>query len=252
MLGNLAFTLYEVFGYLLPGSVVFVGFVLIYWTLFVPALPLGAASFNPGLGTWSAVALTSYLLGHAAQAVGNMIFHGAEKSALTPNAGAAPAWMRERAQEEAGEILKVKPTQLEPRWVFRTLDEYALQTGKDGDRDMFVYREGFYRGTALSLCFLSAALLVRMFSPNASIQFTKGLFQISRIELLVTGVIVGGIGYLFVRRYQRFAEYRITRAILSALVIRKAAVDQASVAPGSGPTSSNPGQILENGKTTPS
>ena len=97
---------------------------------------------------------------------------------------------------------------------------HDVQTGKEGDREIFVYREGFYRGTALSLLLLSAALLVRMFVPGASIRFTKGLFQLSFWEPLITAVITGGVGYLFVRRYQRFAEYRITRAVLAALVVQ--------------------------------
>ncbi len=249
MIGNLTFTLYEIFGYVFPGGIAFLAFAVLFWAFFVPAVPLGIATFQPGLVTWVSVIVASYVLGHASQAVSNIIFHGAEKSALASETGTAPSWMRERAQEEAGEILKVKSSQLDPGWVFRTLDEYGLQTGKAGDRDMFVYREGFYRGTAVSLFFLCAALLVRLFSPGASIQFTKGLFRVSCMELLATAIIVGGAAYMFVRRYRRFAEYRITRAILAALVIRKAAVDQASVAPGSGPTSSNPSQVSQTGKT---
>lgn len=248
-MGNFTFTLYEIFGYVFPGGMAFLAFAVLFWAIFVPTVPLGVATFQPGLVTWVSVIVASYVLGHASQAVGNIIFHGAEKSALASETGTAPSWMRQRAQEEAGEILKVKSSQLDPGWVFRTLDEYALQTGKDGDRDMFVYREGFYRGTAVSLFFLSAALLVRLFSPCASIRFTKWLFHVSSMELLGTAIIVGGVGYMFVRRYRRFAEYRITRAILAALVIRKASVDQASAAPTSGPTSSNPSQVSQTGKT---
>ena len=248
-MGNFTFTLYEVFGYVFPGGIAFLAFIILYWAFVVPCVPLGIATFQPGLVTWVSVVAASYVLGHASQAVGNMIFHGAENSALASETGTAPSWMRQRAQEEAGEILKVNSSELDPRWVFRTLDEYALQTGKDGDRDMFVYREGFYRGTAVSLFFLSATLLVRLLSPGASIRFTKWVFNVSWIELLATAIIVGGVGYMFVRRYRRFAEYRITRAILAALVIRKAVVDQTSVAPSSGPTSSNPSQGPQTGKT---
>ena len=218
---NFSFTLYEVFGYVFPGGIALLAFVVLYWAFFVPGVPLGIATFQPGLVTWVSVIAASYVLGHAAQAVGNIFFRGPEKSALASETGGAPQWMRESAQRVAGEILKVSSVHLEPRWIFRALDEYALQIGKDGDRDMFVYREGFYRGTTLSLFFLSAALLVRLFVPGASIQFTKGLFHISFLELFVTAVITGGIGYLFVRRYQRFAEYRITRAVLAALVVHK-------------------------------
>jgi len=222
-MGNLAFTLYEVFGYVLPGGITFLAFVVLYWAFFVPAVPVNIASFQAGLVTWAAVTLASYVLGHAVQAVGNLCFHGAENSALGAEHGSAPTWMRERARQAAIEILDVgSDQQLEPRWLFRVLDEYALQTGKEGDREIFVYREGFYRGTALSLFLLSAVLLVRTFIPGASILFTRGLFYVSFWQLLLTAAILSGVAYLFVRRYQRFAEYRVTRAVLSALVIRNA------------------------------
>ncbi|MGP8141060.1 MAG: hypothetical protein ACLQBU_04240 [Terriglobales bacterium] len=101
----------------------------------------------------------------------------------------------------------------------RALDEYSVQAGELGDREIFVYREGFYRGTSIACFFLSIALLVRACVPGASIQFTKGLFYISTVELLLTAFIISGIGRMFVRRYRRFADYRITRAVLAALVL---------------------------------
>lgn len=222
MMGTLSFTLYEVWGYLLPGGMTLLAFVVLYWSCFVPGVPLGIPNFRAGSLTWIAVIMASYVLGHAVQAVGNVFFREVEISVLNSHKGRAPTWIRERARQAASEILKVVPDQLEPRWIFRTLDEYALQIGNVGDRDIFVYREGFYRGTALSLFILSVALLVRMFVPGASILFTKGLFYLSFWELLTTVLLVASVGYLFVRRYQRFAEYRVTRAILAALVVQGA------------------------------
>src|SRR6266568_2878749 len=137
MLDKLTFTLYEIFGYLLPGSVAFVGFGLLYWGLFAPTVPLGVADFQPGLVTWSAIIIASYLLGHAAQAVGNRLLGGIEESALAMN---EVPWMRERADNSAAELLSVPADKIGARWVYRVLDEYAVQTGQAGDRDMFVYR----------------------------------------------------------------------------------------------------------------
>lgn len=223
MVGNLAFTLYEVFGYLLPGGITFIAFAVLYWASFVARMPLGIADFQAGLVTWVAVTITSYVLGHAVQGVGNICFHGMEGSVLDSENGSAPLWMRECARKAAAGILDVgADDQIESRWLFRVLDEFALQSCKDGDREIFVYREGFYKGTSLSLFLLSAALLVRMVVPGACISFTKGPFQILWYEVLVTAAIVGGVAFIFVRRWQRFADYRITRAVLAALVAQKA------------------------------
>jgi hypothetical protein len=260
LMGNLAFTLYEVLGYLLPGGVTFFAFIVIYWALFVPGVPPGIASFQVGPVTWTAAILVSYILGHAAQAVGNLCFHGVESTLLAPQNGSAPKWMRERARQTASEILKVNSDQLNPRWIFSTLDEYAVQTGKLGDRDLFVYREGFYRGTLLSLFFLSAAILVRMFVPSASIMFTKGLSPISRWELFTTAAVISGIGYLFLNRYKRFAEYRVTQSVIAAIVIHTLSLGRISTTADHTPSIElpppSPGQTSQtrpteaNGKTT--
>lgn len=218
MLGNLAFTLYEVFGYLLPGGVVLLGILMLFWAFFVPGVPLGFATYQPGLVTWTALVVASYLLGHGVQGVGNVLLTGAEDAVLSPT-GTAPQWMRLRAAQLARNLLALGWDEIKPGWVVRTLDEYSVQAGEPGDRDMFVYREGFYRGAAIALFFLSIALLVRAWIPGAAIQFTVGLFYISTQEILLTALITSGVGRIFVRRYRRFAEYRITRAVLAALVL---------------------------------
>jgi hypothetical protein len=229
-LATFSFTLYEVFGYLLPGAVALCGFVIIYWSCFVHSIPLRIAAFQSGLLTWVAVTLVSYLLGHAAQAIGNMCFEGVEVSLLDLGRGSAPTWFRNRAQQDATQVLGLSSgEELHPKWVFRVLDEFAMQTGKEGDRDIFVYREGFYRGTALSLFFLSAALLLRTFVPGTSLLFGAQPFSVSWPELLVTAIATGAIGYLFVRRYRRFAENRVTRAVLAALIARSATAESVTV-----------------------
>jgi hypothetical protein len=217
-----AFTLYEVFGYLMPGGVTLLAFLVLYWAVLVPGVPIGIATFQMGIVTWVAVAFASYLLGHATQGVSNLIFSTSiEDAVLNTETGSAPKWMRDCAKQAANEILKITGTvDFGGRWTFRTLDEFAVQTGQAGDRDIFVYREGFYRATSISLLFLCGALIVRLLVPGACIQFTHWLFHISFWELLMTAAVSGGIGYLFVGRYRRFADYRITRAVLAALVLR--------------------------------
>ena len=158
MLDNFTFTLYEIFGYLMPGSLALAGFAVIYWALFIPCVPLGVATFTPGVGTWVIVLAGCYILGHAAQAVGNKLLRFVEKKALEMKG--APL-LRKSAFDSAAKILGMEVKDLEARWVYRVLDEYAVQSGQPGDRDMFIYREGFYRGTCISLFFFSAALFAR-------------------------------------------------------------------------------------------
>jgi hypothetical protein len=219
MLENFAFTLYEIFGYLFSGAMGLLGLMLLYWALFVPKVPLGIATFQPGFGTWTVIVVVSYVLGHASQAAGNIFLRSIERRALSMH---KDAWMRERSRQSAAELTGVPADHLQPHWIYRILDEYAVQNGKPGDRDMFIYREGFYRGTCISLFFLAATLLVRGTFPGTSIQFTRWLLPVSTVQLLTTAGICAGLALLFLKRYRRFTEYRITRAVLSALVLQKA------------------------------
>jgi len=222
MLSNFAFTLYEIFGYLMPGSLAFAGFAVIYWALFVPDIPLGVADFAPGIGTWVVVVVGGYILGHAVQAVGNIALRRVEKKVI--EMGDAPL-LRKSAVDSASRIFGADAKDIEPRWAYRILDEYAVQKGQPGDRDMFIYREGFYRGTCVALLFLAASLILRAAISGTSIQFWHWKMTVSATELLTTAFLIGGLGWLFLRRYRRFAEYRMTRAVLSALVLQRLAND---------------------------
>ncbi len=118
MTGTLAFTLYEVFGYVLPGAVALHGILVLYWAFFVPKVPLGFATYQPGLVTWTALVIASYLLGHAVQGVGNILLKGAEDAALSCS-GTAPQWMRERAAELASKLMAVGLAEVKPGWIVR-------------------------------------------------------------------------------------------------------------------------------------
>jgi hypothetical protein len=218
MLQNFAFTLYEVFGYLLPGGVALFALMLLYWAIFVPLVPLGVASFQLSLGAWTLVVVISYALGHAVQALGNKLLRRIEDAVVNT---AADAGLNEQGRALAAELLGIPAEKIEAKWLYRTLDEYAVQNGKPGDRDMFIYREGFYRGTCIALFLLSLALLIRLAFPGSSIQFTKWLFAVSSWQLLLTAIIVAALGWLYLQRYKRFASYRVTRAVLAALVLRQ-------------------------------
>jgi len=225
MLSNFVFTLYELLGYLLPGAVALVGFSVVEWALFFPAVPLRIGADQANMVTGTCVVLGSYILGHAVQAIGNLFWSGAEAAVLDVKKGNAPPWMKENAQRAALDLLNTDSHQLEPRWIFRALDEYMCRTGETGDRDMFVYREGFYRGTAIALLLISVALAVRMCIPGCSIQLNKDVFCVSRWEIVFNLLISAGIAVLFVRRYRRFAEYRVTHAVMAGLIEHNNASD---------------------------
>lgn len=218
MLGNLSFTLYEALGYLLPGGVGTLGLLVLYWGLFVPEVPLKCYGYQPGIVAWIAIVLSSYLLGHTMQGLGNILWKRGDESTLSSKR--IPPWMRDRAKEFAAKIVGVSTGEMKLMWAFRVLDEYIVQAGKAGDREMFVYREGFYRGSALALFFLATTVLIRGFVPGCAIQLTSSTFPVSLRQILLTTFVIAGTGGVFVQRYRRFAEYRVLRAVIACLIVQ--------------------------------
>ena len=214
MLDNFRFTLYELFGYLLPGSVALAALFIVYWACFAPEAVIWFTPFD--LVRWVASVIVCYVFGHAVQALGNSL---PEINLDTPNER-LPQWLREQARRAATDLLNADShPRLDGRVVVQILDEYALQNGKEGDREVFVYREGFYRGTSISLAMLSAALLLRALKAGAAIYLPHGVFALTWRPLLLTSVVSGVIAYLFFRRYQRFAWRRIMRTVSAALML---------------------------------
>lgn len=74
MFAGLRVTLYEVFGYLLPGAVSLCGLGIVAWSCFWPAATL--APPNASAPFWVTIGLIAYLLGHLTQALGNLVSCG--------------------------------------------------------------------------------------------------------------------------------------------------------------------------------
>ncbi len=78
---ELKLTLYDVFGYFIPGALVFVALCDFYWASFWPKVPFVIA--DSPLALWIAAAFAAYLFGHLGQSLGNClswIFPGNRKS----------------------------------------------------------------------------------------------------------------------------------------------------------------------------
>src|SRR5260370_17952176 len=51
---------------------------------------------------------------------------------------------------------------IKPRELFALCDQALLHHDSPGEREIFVYREGFYRGSSVALAILAVALAIRM------------------------------------------------------------------------------------------
>ncbi len=109
---------------------------------------------------------------------------------------------------------------LAPALIYRLCDEYVVQNGNVGDRDIFQYREGFYRGLSISCVLTFAVSSMMIFAKPIKIVWftyceaivTKGMFV-----FLATISIIGAV--LFFIRYKRFCHYKVVQAVTGFIVI---------------------------------
>jgi hypothetical protein len=218
MLDKIQLTLYEIFGYFLPGTMSALSLILIYWAFCLPHVALPIYKVHPDAMGWAGIIGISYLLGHINQGIGNRYLTGAEIRALGPK-GTITSDIRLTAQERASELMGVRAECIDPGSLFRFADEYAVQKGQLGDRDVFVYREGFYKGCTISLSMLGIALVVRAIVAAPALRLPDYIYYISRIQIFTAAIIIFFAAAISRQRFQRFGSYRVTRAIFAFLAV---------------------------------
>jgi hypothetical protein len=196
-------TLYEIFGYLIPGLVTLAALFLIASSVLEPRLS-GLVS-GAGQRTLIAIAVGAYLTGHITQALGNLVFG---KLKLKENAVAAiPGPLRAALVQHLGEKLgKALPEDV----LFDVCDALLVHSGNTANRDIYVYREGFYRGLTIALAVLPLGIALTWFR-------WKWALPAPSWDCFVFAILVSaGAAHLSFRRFQRFATYRVEGSIYGA------------------------------------
>jgi len=168
------------------------------------------------------VALACYVLGHVTQGIANLVvprlgLGDAERlaSRLRPPVDAK---LLDRARLLVAARLG---TGNDLPWlaVYRYCDQVVAQTGKTADRELYQYREGFYRGLAVALVILAVSTLAKLATgPQAALigthQWAGGWAE--WVVLVVFALLLAGVCW---RRYVRFLDYRLSNAVLGFLVL---------------------------------
>jgi len=214
VLGELRVTLYDIFGYLVPGLVALTGVAIFFWAVFVPNL-------KPDVDlkgvVWTALLLIAYVLGHLLQAVANNVpgFAFPIEQKWREDRVAGPFQTIIKAKLEAKDLLP-DPADAEP--MYRICDEVVVQKGETSERELYTYREGFYRAMAVALVLLAFGLTFRLASGPASITVDKP-HEVTRAMLAFFVVVVLAGVVACYGRYVRFARYRARTVLLGAPII---------------------------------
>lgn len=109
--------------------------------------------------------------------------------------------------------------QISAKDIFVLCDQALLHHGSNGEREIFIYREGFYRGSSVALAFLGLALLVRMLHSPVAISVGCRFVDLHRSQIFLAACFSGFGAWLAYRRYLRFREYKIKTCLLRFLAL---------------------------------
>lgn len=221
MLQGIKFTLYEVFGYFLPGLLFLSAWAVLAWACFWSTSPLNIAAAISFSNTWLFMAVSAYVLGHICQAVGNLIgkrWVNVEDKLLA-SAGEHDSLVN-AAIHRVGVDYGIDAKDLGPKWLYAIFDQAVVASGHVEDRDIYIYREGFYRGSAVALFALGVAILIRWRVPEASLVFCGTEVALPPGFTFVLGLLVIGASALTFTRWIRFGKYRVSHSLVVFLAER--------------------------------
>jgi hypothetical protein len=223
MFGDLRASLYDLFGYLIPGITATAG-VLLFLQLFAthphslafPGLPIQQG--------WLSFLLLGYIVGHAVHALGNIV-PGLNRSAesIAFSAGGLPTGLIDDAMLTVSTLLGTGVAGLPPEEQFAIIDEARVLHPNTGDRDTYVYREGFYRGMVVAMVILALSLVGHL--RPASLCFygsSEAQVCVARAVILLIILMSTATSWGFFHRMRRFGRYRVQRGLYQFLVAAKA------------------------------
>jgi hypothetical protein len=215
---KLSFTLYEIFGYFLPGTIGVTAVAISFWAIFLQSTAVPVESLELSQLWYFGLVIVCYYSGHILQGISRSLFKNPDEQVLAFQTDMAP--LVKRAQEQVAIYLGMaQSATLGSAVIVRLCDELAVQYGGLGDRDVFVYREGFYRGSFTAFILLDLALIVRCIVPGAAMRFSEQIFTISRWQLGFVLAMVTCSAFFLYRRYKHFAALRVMRGVLTCISI---------------------------------
>lgn len=216
---KLAITLYDVFGYLLPGYVV----------LF--AVSLVEATF---VGTWFlslvlirshalAFAVVAYFLGQACHAIASWLTEHrrlravvqASRERLSPAMFGA---VRAELEAAYGLSTRIAEDTLES---YLLADAYVIAAGAGTERDVVTAREGFFKQSIVAFMLLAIALMAAVIGGGARFQTQPGMISLLPFWPTVAfAVATVAIGLLFRMRFGFYHRIKINNTMLLFLALR--------------------------------
>lgn len=111
---------------------------------------------------------------------------------------------------------------LTPKDLALLCDQALICVGAPGEREIFVYREGFYRGNCVALALLGLTLVLRLVWTPAVIYLADARIEIHRGPLALAAVTAALGTWLSFRRYLRFSTQKNATCLARFLALTMA------------------------------
>lgn len=226
MIKDIEVTLYDIFGYLLPGCIALVSALILLWTICYAGQPFPIRT--PDTFGCAILLIAAYYAGHFVHAIADQLvnlfkidrWRTLEKK---DDDKSLPECIKEGAKRKIQQVLKLKADDVNAisyKWLYRIADEVIGQCGQPGDREIFMNRVGFYRGSLVAFFMLWLSLISRIGIPITYFTIHGKIFEIPSLAFILT-VIILLIGMIFLwYRYRKFVDYRVTSAVICFLALK--------------------------------
>ena len=211
MADTFKFSLYEIFGYLLPGAVagcaVGLGDSLLFHGGALP--PSNWLTSKSGVAVEVAFA---YLCGHAVQVLANTLLPNSNSQVLKRDKYGSTRRLLVEVRKRKGWC---DPSDSDQD-ILMKCDSYLVAKGPGSEREIYVYREGYYRGTSIALAALACLGSFIVGLPQN--RYILLQWHSSRSEVAICSVILLALAVGMYLRSLRFANYRISLSLAFALL----------------------------------
>lgn len=208
---SLRVTLYEIFGYFVPGLIAITGIAIGFWAVYLPTTPITPNVLKVRPVLFALIGFTSYIVGHLLQAIGNLHTRAEKRKDLCSDCES----LRVAALNALARNYQIVPNSQSLSEVTTLASAIMSQDGKTDNYEIFVYREGFYRAGYISFIALAISLSLRAIHPTfLGLHGSFYLVPRSSIIAMLSLCLVTSLFYFL--RFRRFGEYRV-RHILGVM-----------------------------------
>lgn len=215
---NVELTLYDIFGYLFPGIVTIVALYLVVWRVMLP----NDQNLN-GLSStgWTAFIIAAYVIGHFTQGLSNVISRLLRENpehAVIANPDLVPRSVIQLATARACRPIPLPDAErVNPQTLYDIMDHCLQQHGRTDNRDLYICREGFYRGLSAALWLLTIGAMFHLNGGRRDLAVFGINVTVTPALALFATVLSAVMAISAVMRYRRFAAYRVKNVVYAFL-----------------------------------